>query len=207
VPSGAAAQDEPRAPTDAEVIDAVVRGDERVACLIYDRLIGTVERTLYRIFGRREPDHDDLVQATFEQIVLTLARRRFAGACSLPTWASRVATHVGLNALRSRRRERRVVDRDRDAEEANVSGPVSDGERDVGARIELERLRRVLSEMDPAKAETVLLHDAFGHELAEIAVLMSVSVAAAQSRLVRGRRELASRMQDEVERTGKGREI
>src|SRR4051812_45214580 len=78
----------PPAPSsDDALIDAVVAGDSRVAGQLYSRLVGIVDRTLYRVFGRREPDHDDLVQATFEQIVLTLTKRRYARACSLSSWA------------------------------------------------------------------------------------------------------------------------
>jgi RNA polymerase sigma-70 factor (ECF subfamily) len=51
--------------------------------------------------------------------------------------------------------------------------------------------------MNPSQAETVFLHDAIGHELAEIAVITGVSVAAAQSRLVRGRKELFRRLDRE----------
>jgi DNA-directed RNA polymerase specialized sigma24 family protein len=50
--------------------------------------------------------------------------------------------------------------------------------------------------MKPERAETVFLHDVLGHDLAEIALLTRVSVAAAQSRLVRGRRELRHRLAD-----------
>jgi RNA polymerase sigma-70 factor (ECF subfamily) len=176
--------------SDEAIIEAVARGEDRIAGLLYDRLVGTVDRTLYRVFGRREIDHDDLVQASFEQIVATLARRRFAGACSLSTWASTVASHVGLNALRSRRRERRVVDRDEPIDDAHVPPSSVDEERAMNARVELDRLRSHLAAIDPVKAETLFLHDVLGHELAEVAVLTGVSVAAAQSRLVRGRREL-----------------
>jgi RNA polymerase sigma-70 factor (ECF subfamily) len=51
--------------------------------------------------------------------------------------------------------------------------------------------------MDPARAEAVFLHDVLGHELAEIAVITGATVAAAQSRLVRGRKELLERLQSE----------
>jgi len=184
--------------SDEEIIEAVARGDDRIGGQLYDRLVGVVDRTLYRVFGRREADHDDLVQASFEQIVLTLARRRFAGACSLSTWASTVASHVGLNALRSRRRERRVVERGEAADVQQDTLPlpsnVGDVERAMNARLELDRLRSHLAAIDPVKAQTLFLHDVLGHELAEVAVLTGVSVAAAQSRLVRGRRELVESM-------------
>jgi RNA polymerase sigma-70 factor (ECF subfamily) len=191
-------------PTDEEIIEAVARGNDRVAGLLYDRLVGVVDRTLYRVFGRRESDHDDLVQASFEQIVITLAKRRFAGACSLSTWASTVASHVGLNALRSRRRERHHVDRDEPVDELLATLPAAGGSRDderaMEARLELERLRVHLAAIDPVKAETLFLHDVLGHDLAEVAVLTDVTVAAAQSRLVRGRRELLDSMAKDEER-------
>ena len=191
VPAGAPVSPAAPGPTDAEIIEAVKLGDDRIAALLYDRVVGVVDRTLVRVFGRRESDHDDLVQATFEQIVMTLARGRFAGACSLTTWAAKVASHVGLNALRSRRRERNLLDRGAAVDEPPAP---SSPERRMEARGDVERLREVLAAMDPAKAEAVFLHDVLGHELAEVAVLTGTSVAAAQSRLVRGRREMLERL-------------
>ncbi len=47
-----------------------------------------------------------------------------------------------------------------------------------------------MSQLTPGKAEVVYLHDAFGHQLPEIASALGISVAAAQSRLVRGRKEI-----------------
>ncbi len=192
--------------SDAELIEGIVAGDEQIAAELYHRLLPVVDRTLYRVFGRRESDHDDLIQSALEQIVLTLSARRFAGACSLNTWASTIASHVGFAALRDRRRQRRVFDRSQDVEESradtNDRYPHRDPEHEFGVRAEIERARAKLIEMDPLKAKTLFLHDVLGHDLAEIAVLTGVSVAAAQSRLVRARRELAERMQrdDEIER-------
>jgi RNA polymerase sigma-70 factor (ECF subfamily) len=145
-------------------------------------------------------DHEDLMQASFEQIIKTLATRRFARACSLKTWAASVATNVGLNALRSRRRERRIVDRGDSAEAAAATHANHENpERDAALRREVDELRLHLAQMSADRAETLLLHEVLGYDLAEIAALTGVSIAAAQSRLVRGRKELLGRLG----RTGK----
>jgi RNA polymerase sigma-70 factor (ECF subfamily) len=196
VPNRQSTPPAPRSVQDDEaLIEAVARGDSKVAAALYDRLVGVVDRALYRVFGRREADHDDLVQAAFEQIVLTLTRRRFAGACSLSSWACHVATHVALNALRARRRERRVLGLIEDTNALlTVPSRGPNVEDEAGARRDIDRLRVHLADMSPEKAETVLLHDVFGYELAEIAVLTGASVSAVQSRLVRGRKELHKKL-------------
>jgi RNA polymerase sigma-70 factor (ECF subfamily) len=182
---------------DQALVDAAARGDNKVAAKLYDRLIGVVNRSLFRIFGRRETNHDDLVQATFEQIIVTLAKGRFGGPCNLSAWASSITWHVALKSLRSQRRERRVLSWGEDpSKELSVAAPHSDLEQSVGLRKDIARIRAELVDMDPGKAEAFLLHDVFGHDLAEIAALTNVTVSAAQSRLVRGRKELYARLEE-----------
>lgn len=189
--------------TDAELFEGIVDGDERIARELYRRLLPSVEAALYRVLGRREHDHEDLVQTSFEQIILTLAQRRYAQACSLNTWASTIAAHVALKSLRSRYRQRNVFDARVGAEDlAELASGNDDVERTVGERRELERLRLRLSELPAAQAEAVVLHDLMGHPLAEIAAITGASVAAAQSRLVRGRKELLARMEADRQQGG-----
>ncbi|MGC4094841.1 MAG: RNA polymerase sigma factor [Polyangiaceae bacterium] len=188
------------APSDEEIIAAVQRGEQRVARHLYDRLFHVVDHTLFRVFGKREVDHDDMVQAVFEQIIMTLGRQTYARACSLKTWAASIASHVGFNALRSRKRERRVLDRGADLEGASSMHISADAENQASARIEIDRVRKHLLAMKPEQAETVFLHDVLDHKLAEIALLMQVSIAAATSRLVRGRRELYRRLDADTKR-------
>lgn len=179
--------------SDEAIVEAVRLGDRSCADQLYFRLVDAVDITLFRIFGRREADHEDLVQRAFEQIVLTLSRRTFAGACSLRTWASAITARVAFNVLRSRRRERAVlVTTPPDQLEGGSHAP--DAESVSLAREDIERLRRHLTRMKPDRAQAVFLHDVLGHELAEIAVMEDISVAAAQSRLVRGRKDLYKRL-------------
>lgn len=181
---------------DERLIDAFADGRPHAGEELYIRLLPVVDATLYRISGQRGPDHRDLVQSVFEQIVSTLAKRKFARNCSLAGWAAVLSCHVGLNAIRSRRRERAVVDREQSMGEPGASEHASGlhPEMNLRARDDLDAVRRQLAEMDPDRVKALLLN-AMGYELAEIASLTGVSVAAAQSRLSRGRRELKSRIE------------
>jgi RNA polymerase sigma-70 factor (ECF subfamily) len=184
-----------RGASDDAIIAAFARRDRRAAEMVYDQLVGVVDATLYRVIGRRETDHDDLIQTAFEQIIITLSRKSFAGGCSLRGWAASIACHVGLNAIRARRRARRVFAQNADAELVALERPsLANPEAETAARTELNRLRTHLADMDPDRAETVIIHDVFGVSLAETAKLTSASLSATQSRLVRGRREIRKRM-------------
>jgi RNA polymerase sigma-70 factor, ECF subfamily len=184
--------------TDEQVVEAVARADGSVADELYDRLIDTVERTLYRMLGKRVTEHDDLVQAAFEQIVGTLRRRTYAGECSLKGWASVVTSRIALNAIRARKRQRHFIDAGQSADDVSRGLTSSaDVYGEVAARRDLERLRRILGDMGDSKALPIVLHEILGHDLAEIATLTGTSIAATQSQLVRGRRELRRRMEAE----------
>lgn len=67
------------------------------------------------------------------------------------------------------------------------------------ARELLARVRDVLNSMDPIKAYPVLLFDVCGYDLKEVAEITQSSIAAAQTRLVRGRAELHERIERDPE--------
>jgi RNA polymerase sigma-70 factor (ECF subfamily) len=186
----------PTAEDDDGLVASFESGAAGAGLRLYERLLPVVDATIYRILGRREPEHADLVQSAFEQIVSTLAKRTYARGCSLAGWAAVIACHVGLNAVRSRRRERGVVDRDRAIEVRSSLERTTgrDPEAQIRARHDLEAVRRYLGAMDPDRATAIVLH-AQGYDLVEIAQLTRVSVAAAQSRLSRGRREMRERLE------------
>lgn len=184
--------EEARAPSredDEALLDAFERGDLTTAERLYDRLERVVNATLLKVMGERGQDHDDLVQVAFEQILLTLARKKFARACSLSSWAASVTTHVALNAIRKRQYERRNVVSDPERSETAESGGLGPERSAI-----LSALRAELGKLPAVTASVLVLHEVMGHDLAEIAVLTGLSVSAAQSRLVRGRAELRRRL-------------
>ncbi|HWA73998.1 MAG TPA: RNA polymerase sigma factor [Polyangiaceae bacterium] len=191
--------------SDDDLLEGLIRGDRGLGSELCGRMMRVVDGTLYRVLGRREADHDDLVQASFEQIVISLNRGKFSRECSLSTWASAITCNVALHAIRRRRTERRIFDDgfEIDALSARSAG-TPDPESQAGSREELARVRRHLSRMSEKLARTLLLHDMVGCSLAETATITGVSMAAAQSRLVRGRKELAVRLSEELERMPKG---
>jgi RNA polymerase sigma-70 factor (ECF subfamily) len=192
------------APTEADLVRGIVDGERWAADALYELLYPTVARSLQRILHEPGPDYEDLVQATFERIILGLVKHRAESVLSLNAWASGVASHLALDSLRSRIRQRRLFRAD--GSEVNGSIDVaaaSAGERHVDARRQLAVVCAVLADMKPKLAEAVVLHDLVGHDLAEIAAMTHVSMTAAQSRLVRGRKELLRRVQLRLDREGR----
>ncbi len=189
--------------TDEQLISAIRRGDRQLGRTLYGRLVRVIDATLVRVLGPGQPEHDDLVQSVFEEIVRSIFKGKFEGRCRLTSWAASIACHVGLNAIRSRRTERGVFDRSVDtAIIAHAPHVDSSAESHLEARDELKRLRLALSTLSPMRAETILLHDALGYDLSEVAALTHSSEAAVQSRLSRGRRDLVERLQRAKRRRG-----
>lgn len=180
------------APTldDSELLAAVQRGDPEAAVALHDRLRPVVERSLRKLLGPADRDHEDLTQQAMIEVVFTV--ERFRRDCPLDAWASTVAAHVAYNHMRRRTTERRIFESLRIDDDDPVS-PHSLG-REAAARSTLRRVVEHLDHIDEAKAWAYVLHDVCGYDLREVAQITETSVSAAQSRLVRGRRELTERI-------------
>jgi RNA polymerase sigma-70 factor (ECF subfamily) len=180
--------------SDVDIVASLARGEVWAADALYERIHQSVDRTLRRLLRPFGTEHADLVQSVFERILRVLTERPLAPSYDLPAWASVVALRVALDALRRQGRENKLFQ--------VLPDELGAGETGLDRRIELcselERVQRVVARMKPKYSETVLLHDVLGHDLAEVAELTGVSVAAAQSRLVRGRKDLLKRIAPEA---------
>ncbi len=193
VVAGSAPAGADRKPTqsDEAILAAVRRGDATVAADFYWRIKPVVERTVRRLFGRWDCDGEDLVQVALVQIIESLPSYR--GECPLDAWLSAVAANVVYKYIRRRRLERRIFEGAFEGAEP-PGAPTFGGVRHMVVRDATQRVAQHLSAMSPDRSWAFVLHDVCGYSLDEVAHICGVSVAAAQSRLVRGRRDLHDRV-------------
>jgi RNA polymerase sigma-70 factor (ECF subfamily) len=180
---------------DSELLALLRAGDPSAATALHDRVRPQVDRTVRRLLGPGDVDRDDVAQQAMIELVFTIDRYR--GECSLDSWTSTLTAHVVYKHIRRRKTERRIFGAldPNDSALRSASGTA----REAVARNLMQRVLAHLDELDENKTWTFVLHDVWGHDLREIAQITGVSVAAAQTRLVRGRREIHERIAGDPE--------
>jgi len=175
-------------PSDAEIVAAIGRGDRDATLRLYHLVIPVIDRTLLRVLGGRDRDHEDLVQVSLEHLLRSVLDRKFRLECSLRQWAAVLSSHLAIAELRRRTRAPQVLAAPLDLEQHGTE-PVRAWEGAARAHETRDMVRRALSTLRPERAEVLYLFEVEGLQLGEIAKLMRVSVASVQSRLVRGRKQ------------------
>jgi RNA polymerase sigma-70 factor (ECF subfamily) len=108
--------------------------------------------------------------------------------------------HIVFKHLRRRQTEARLFGA---LEREDLLPPSAHGTaREPLVRNLMRHASRHLEAMHPDKAWAFVLHDLLGYDLKELAQIMGVSVSAAQTRLVRGRRDLNDRISADPELAG-----
>jgi RNA polymerase sigma-70 factor (ECF subfamily) len=171
---------------DDSLVRAIRVGDPGVASTLCERVWPQVDRTVRRLLGAADSDRDDLCQIALIELVSTIGRYR--GDCSLDVWAQTVTSHVVFKHIRRRQLERRIF-----ADLLTEDPPTAlsmGGEQRSTIRDLLGRIAILLDRMNEGRAWAFVLHDVLGYDLREVALMTKSTISAAQSRLVRGRREL-----------------
>jgi RNA polymerase sigma-70 factor (ECF subfamily) len=181
---------------DTQLLAAVRAGDPRAATAIYERSRPVVSRTIRKLLDRWDQEHEDLCQQVMVEVVRTIDSYR--GECPFAAWVNLLTARVVYKNLRRRQLERRFFGDLSSAEAVSADQPA----RRALHRSTIERIRTHLACLDRDQAWAFLLHDVHGYDLREMAAIMRTSVAAAQSRLVRGRRDLHLRIAADPELAG-----
>ncbi len=184
---GRAARELPMTPTNTAEprVAAPARGGGPPAVDV--RSVHAVVRgVVARVLGSDDPEFEDVLQSSFER-VWTTASAVTSRRESLAHWAAAVARNVAVDVLRARSRERKVLSRGEDAADPPAG---VDPEGVASAREGLARFASGLRRLREGVARVVFMHDVLGCDLVEVAAALEITVAAAQSGLVRGRQRI-----------------
>ena len=138
-------------------------------------------RVLYQLTSD-EAEAEDLALEAF----LQLYHRPPADQSKLSGWLYRVATNLGLNALRSRKRRQRY-----EIEAVNLALQTSEPEDPAihyERRLEGERVRAALQSIKPRSAQILVLRHS-GLAYAEIAAALGIASTSVGTLLVRAEQE------------------
>jgi RNA polymerase sigma factor (sigma-70 family) len=138
-------------------------------------------RLLYQLTGDAAEAEDLALEA-----MLQLYQHPPTDPRNLSGWLYRVATNLGLNALRSRKRRQRYETEAGDLE-LQTNGP-QDPATHYELQLERERVRAVLRSIKPRSAQILVLRHS-GLAYAEIAVALGVASASVGTLLVRAEQE------------------
>jgi RNA polymerase sigma-70 factor (ECF subfamily) len=180
--------------SDAQIIARIHDGDVGALGLLFDRHDRDVRRLIARL-GVRAPDVDDLVQATFLEVLR--AARSYDGRSDARPWL------LGL-AVTQVRRHRRSLSRlaARAASWALQPRKTPTTPEESATTSELAaRAQRALARMSAKKREVVVLVTIEGLSGEQAAELLGIPVATVWTRLHHARRELNEAVFEEVSRS------
>lgn len=171
--------------TDRTLLDAVRRGDNASFEVLFERHWAAVYGVLFRLVGTRE-DAEDLAQEVF----LKLYQRPLAPdrEHNLQGWLYRVATNLGYNALRARRRRLNRQERAAEYTSEDIGLPLDAA---VAAE-EREVVRSVLAGLS-ARQQACLVLRYQGLSYAEVAAALGVALGSVGTLLTRAEAEFKRR--------------
>jgi RNA polymerase sigma-70 factor, ECF subfamily len=180
--------------TDDELIQAARSGDHDSFAELCRRHSRTANRKILSIVRHRE-DAEDAMQETLLRAYTNLGR--FRQSCKFSTWITAIAINAALGALRKRKSQRESgVERwNLDESDWSIADLAPGPEVRVAKAQIIVLLRKELRDLPSKMQEAVVAYYGNDCSLQEAAEALGISVAAAKSRLVRGRRNLRSSLE------------
>jgi RNA polymerase sigma-70 factor, ECF subfamily len=182
----------PRVDADADLVEALRRGDAGAAEHLLERFGDRVYRLTLRITGQAE-DAEEAAQ----DALWTAARKidTFKGESAFGSWLYRIAANAAYQKLRSRRAKAREIALDDVLPSLDGDGqhfePMADWSERVDERALTKELRDVLERaidgLPPDYRTALVMHDVEGLSNPDIAATLDISLPAVKSRVHRAR--------------------
>lgn len=180
--------------SDALLVERAARGDSIAFSELVTRHYRRAVRVSFGLMKNRQ-DAEDVVQDAFARVYKRLGT--FEGDSSFYTWLYRIVVNQSIDALRRRRREKRVELDSEDTRAAEREGvqmwprfePSDPGEsaerRELGAK-----LQRALDGLQEIHQAVILLRELEGFTYEEIAQTLGIRKGTVMSRLFHARKAM-----------------
>jgi len=169
--------------TDLELAKACELGDVQARNVLVKRLMGMV-RALTRYLSSGDSESDDYAQLALIEILNSIGK--FRGEGTIESWARRVVVRSTIRQIKMKRKQRKIVLLDPEAEQ-KVHLLVRDNtEKNTIAR----HIAIVLGKLKPKYRIAITLKLVLGYTVDEISDLTDVNAYAVRHRLREGRKKL-----------------
>lgn len=170
-------------PEEQTLVDGCRAGDERAWLAVYRAYAADVGMYLRGVLLHSQ-EVDDLVQRVFLEFLGSLDR--FRGEAGLRTWLHRIARHVAMREMRTRQRREQHIR----AYARAVQDDRADGEARAHARLRLQQVEQLLSDLDPDFREVWVLRELSQLSVAETAAIVDIPAGTVRTRHHRARQRL-----------------
>ncbi len=178
-------------PSDREVIDLVLKGDEKK----YELLVHKYQNFAFTIalrYTKNREDAEELTQSAFVKAYLNL--KDYRGDAKFSTWLYTIVSSLCLSFLRKKKLEIHSLDNETvferaDANESNLRSDITEQH----SRVSL--LNRAIKKLSPDDAKVLTLFYKAEQSLEEIAQILHIEPNNAKVKLHRARQRLKETME------------
>jgi RNA polymerase sigma-70 factor (ECF subfamily) len=175
---------------ETEWLSKALNGDSQAFTYLVEAYARPVHNLCYRMLGNAQ-DAEDASQETFLRAYQSL--RRYDRDRSFSTWLLSIAAHYCIDQLRKRKMQIISVE---ELPTPDLPEPSPGLESILSRKEEQNRIRAVLSVLDPIDRAAVIMYYWYDFSYDEICQALTLSVSALKSRLHRARRLMAQEWLD-----------
>jgi RNA polymerase sigma-70 factor (ECF subfamily) len=179
---------------DAQLMLRVRDGDETSFALLLERHRGPVVHFLYRMVGNQAVS-EELAQEVFFRVYKS--RATYEPTAKFTTWLFRIATHLALNSIRDRQKEKGQQSLDEelpDGRERQVPDGTRNVEQSMVDEVRVREVRSAIEALPEKQRAAVLMHKYEGLGYAQISKALECSESATKSLLFRAYETLRVRL-------------
>jgi RNA polymerase sigma-70 factor (ECF subfamily) len=173
------------------VLDACRRGDREAFRELYEAYKDRVYSIAFHFFQADADAASEVTQQVFLKLMREIAR--FRGDAAFPTWLYRLVMNACLDRMRGRRAD--VVGVDPTTLDAMPAAPALSHEETLAQHEVARSVRHAVAALPPKLRAAILLRYFDDLSYSDMATVLSCSIGTVASRLSRGHRLLAKKLE------------